>query len=32
MTIEIDDSGTGDIIGDAFIGLLRKETGELIIK
>ncbi|MFX1446490.1 MAG: hypothetical protein ACFFHV_24115, partial [Promethearchaeota archaeon] len=32
MTIEIDDSGTGDLIGDAFIGFLRKETGELIIK
>lgn len=32
MTIEIDDSGTGDLIGDAFIGLLRKETGEIILK
>ena len=32
MTIEIDDSGTGDLIGDAFIGFLRKETDELIIK
>ncbi len=32
MTIEIDDSGTGDLVGDAFIGLLRKNTGELIIK
>ncbi len=32
MTIEIDDAGTGDIVGDAFIGLLRKETGELIFK
>lgn len=32
MTIEIDDSGTGDLIGDAFIGFLRKETEELIIK
>ena len=32
MTIEIDDSGTGDLVGDAFIGLLRKNTGEIIIK
>lgn len=32
MTIEIDDAGTGDIVGDSFIGLLRKETGELIFK
>ena len=32
MTIEIDDSGTGDLIGDAFIGFLRIETEELIIK
>ncbi|MFW9988684.1 MAG: hypothetical protein ACFFC3_08515 [Candidatus Odinarchaeota archaeon] len=32
MTIEIDDSGTGDIVGDAFIGFLRKETGELIFR
>lgn len=32
MTIEIDDSGTGDLIGDAFIGFLRKETKNLIIK
>ena len=32
MTIEIDDSGTGDLVGDAFIGLLRKETGELIFR
>lgn len=32
MTIEIDDAGTGDIVGDAFIGLLRKETGEIIFK
>ncbi|MFW9901974.1 MAG: hypothetical protein ACFFDY_11945 [Candidatus Thorarchaeota archaeon] len=32
MTIEIDDSGTGDLVGNAFIGLLRKETGELIFK
>ncbi len=32
MTIEIDDSGTGDLVGNAFVGLLRKETGELIFK
>ncbi|MFW9939213.1 MAG: hypothetical protein ACFFD5_16345, partial [Candidatus Thorarchaeota archaeon] len=32
MTIEIDDAGTGDLVGDAFIGLLRKETDELIFK
>lgn len=32
MTIEIDDAGTGDLVGDVFIGLLRKETGELIFK
>jgi len=32
MTIEIDDAGTGDLVGDAFIGLLRKETGELTFK
>ncbi|MFX1419748.1 MAG: hypothetical protein ACFE9N_12575 [Promethearchaeota archaeon] len=32
MTIEIDDAGTGDLVGDAFIGLLRKETGELVFK
>jgi len=32
MTIEIDDAGTGDIVGNAFIGLLRKETGQLIFK
>ena len=32
MTIEIDDAGTGDIVGHAFIGLLRKETGEIIMK
>jgi len=32
MTIEIDDSGTGDLVGDAFIGFLRKETEELVIK
>ena len=32
MTIEIDDAGTGDLVGDAFIGLLRKETDEIIFK
>jgi hypothetical protein len=32
LTIEIDDAGTGDLVGDAFIGLLRKESGELIFK
>ena len=32
MTIEIDDSGTGDLIGDAFIGFLRQETGEMLFK
>ena len=32
MTIEIDDAGTGDLVGDAFIGFLRKETGEIAFK
>ncbi len=32
MTIEIDDAGTGDLVGDAFIGLFRKETNHLIFK
>ena len=32
MTIQIDDSGTGDLVGDAFIGFLRKKTGEIIFK
>ncbi|MHA1192907.1 MAG: hypothetical protein ACTSP9_11510 [Promethearchaeota archaeon] len=32
MTIEIDDSGTGDLVGDAFIGFLRQETGEMLFK
>ena len=32
LTIEIDDSGTGDLVGDAFIGLLRKETNEIVFK
>ncbi|NHJ23919.1 MAG: hypothetical protein EAX89_05060 [Candidatus Lokiarchaeota archaeon] len=32
MTIEIDDAGTGDLVGDAFIGFLRKETDQLLFK
>ena len=32
MTIEIDDAGTGDLVGNAFIGFLRKETGKIIFK
>jgi hypothetical protein len=32
MTIEIDDAGTGDLVGDAFIGFLRKETGDLVFR
>ncbi|MFW9899223.1 MAG: hypothetical protein ACFFDO_08185 [Candidatus Thorarchaeota archaeon] len=32
MTIQIDDAGTGDLIGDAFIGLLRKETSKIIFR
>lgn len=32
LTIEIDDSGTGDLVGDAFIGFLRQETGEMLFK
>ncbi len=32
MTIQIDDAGTGDIVGNAFIGFMREETGELIFK
>lgn len=32
MTIEIDDAGTGDLVGDAFIGFLRRETGDIIFK
>ncbi|MFX1316411.1 MAG: hypothetical protein ACFE9T_11145 [Promethearchaeota archaeon] len=32
MTIEIDDAGTGDLVGDAFIGFLRIETGEMIFR
>ena len=32
MTIEIDDSGTGDLLGPAFILFWRRETNDLIIK
>ena len=32
MTVEIDDSGTGDLLGDAFIGLRRVETDKIIFK
>ena len=32
MTIEIDDAGTGDLLGHAYIGLLRVETGQLLFK
>ncbi|MFX0010355.1 MAG: hypothetical protein ACFE9R_08575 [Candidatus Hermodarchaeota archaeon] len=32
MTIEIDDSGTGDLVGDAFIGLYRKDINKFIFK
>jgi hypothetical protein len=32
MTIEIDDSGTGDLVGDAFIGFRRVETDKIIFK
>lgn len=28
MTIEIDDAGTGDLLGPAFIGMYRRETGQ----
>lgn len=31
-TIEIDDSGTGDLAGDAFIGLHVLETGDIIFR
>ncbi len=31
-TIEIDDAGTGDLIGDAFIGFHIVETGEVIFR
>ncbi|MFW9950097.1 MAG: hypothetical protein ACFFKA_08230, partial [Candidatus Thorarchaeota archaeon] len=29
---EIDDAGTGDLVGDAFIGFLRKETNQMLFK
>ncbi len=32
MTIEIDDSGTGDLVGNAFIGFYRKNTKQTIFK
>lgn len=32
MSIEIDDAGTGDLVGDAFIGFLRKDTGKIIFR
>ena len=32
MTIEIDDAGTGDLIGNAFIGLLVLEDGKMIFR
>lgn len=32
MTIEIDDAGTGDLVGNAFIGFLRQETGKIIYR
>lgn len=32
MTIEIDDAGTGDIVGSAFIGVHHIETGEIVFK
>ena len=32
MTIEIDDSGTGDLVGDAFIGFYRKDMNKLLFK
>lgn len=31
-TIEIDDSGTGDLVGDAFIGFHVVETGNIIFR
>ncbi len=31
-TIEIDDAGTGDLIGNAFIGFYVVETGEIIFR
>ncbi|MFX1238776.1 MAG: hypothetical protein ACFFAS_15770 [Promethearchaeota archaeon] len=32
MTVEIDDAGTGDLVGDAFIALHRVETGKIIYR
>jgi len=32
MTIEIDDSGTGEIVGSVFIGIHRIETGRIFFK
>jgi hypothetical protein len=32
MSIEIDDSGTGDLVGNAYIGFLRKDTGKIIFR
>jgi hypothetical protein len=32
LTIEIDDAGTGDLIGDAVIAFWRRELNELVIK
>jgi hypothetical protein len=31
-TIEIDDSGTGDLVGDAFIGLRDVQSGEILFR
>jgi len=31
-TIEIDDAGTGDLVGDAFIGFRDTDTGKIIFK
>lgn len=31
-TIEIDDAGTGDLVGDAFIGFHLVETGEILFR
>ncbi|MFW9899143.1 MAG: hypothetical protein ACFFDO_07775 [Candidatus Thorarchaeota archaeon] len=31
-TIEIDDAGTGDLVGDAFIGFRDTETGKIIFR
>lgn len=32
MSIEIDDAGTGDLVGDAFIGFLKRDTGRIIFR